>query len=103
MERRIQRGAVAWDLVFELAETRDPTNDLTKAWPTNRRRVTVGRMVVDRIHEDPDAADKIMYDPTDLPAGIEASDDPVLHFRSEVYIESKRRRAQETKPEITPR
>jgi catalase len=102
IEHRVARGPVAWKLVWELAEPGDPTNDLTDAWPQDRRRVTVGRMVVDRIHEDPDAADKIMYNPTDLPAGIEASDDPVLHFRSEAYIESKRRRAGETKPEITP-
>lgn len=102
IEHRVARGPVAWKLVWELAEPGDPTDDLTQMWPQDRPRVTVGRMVVDRIHEDPDAADKIMYDPTDLPAGIEASDDPVLHFRSEVYIESKRRRAGETKPEITP-
>jgi catalase len=101
MEHRVARGPVAWELVFELAEPGDQTSDLTKAWPKGRRRVRMGRMVVERVHEDPDAADKIMYDPTDLPAGIEASDDPVLHFRSQVYIESKRRRAEETKPEIT--
>ena len=101
IEHRVARGPVAWDLVFELGESGDPTDDLTKVWPDDRRQVTVGRMVVERLHEDPDAADKIMYDPTDLPAGIETSDDPVLHFRSQVYIESKRRRAEETKPEIT--
>src|SRR5664279_3672413 len=103
VEHRVARSPVAWKLVFELAEPGDPTNELTQAWPKDRRRVTVGRMVVERIHEDPAAADQIMYDPTDLPAGIEASDDPVLHFRSEVYVESKRRRAEEAKPEITPR
>jgi catalase len=101
IEHRVARGPVAWDLVFELGDPGDQTNDLTKAWPADRRRVTVGRMVVDRLHEDPVAADQIMYDPTDLPPGLEASDDPVLHFRSEVYVESKRRRADETKPEIT--
>lgn len=103
VEHRVARSPVAWKLVFEVAEPGDPTNDLTQAWPKDRRRVTMGRMVVERIHEDPDAADQIMYDPTALPAGIEASDDPVLHFRSQVYIESKRRRAEEAKPEITPR
>jgi catalase len=101
IEHRVARGPVAWKLEFELAEPGDPTDDLTQAWPQDRRRVTVGRMVVDRIHEDPATADQIMYDPTDLPAGIEASDDPVLHFRSEVYVESKRRRAGEAKPEVT--
>ena len=40
-------------------------------------------------------AERLTELPTDLPAGIEASDDPVLHFRSQAYIESKRRRARE--------
>ena len=37
-----------------------------------------------------------------VPPGIELSDDPVLHFRSESYIESQKRRLAETKPAIKP-
>ncbi|MEU6369794.1 hypothetical protein ABZ876_29675 [Streptomyces sp. NPDC046931] len=33
---------------------------------------------------------------------MELSDDPVLHFRSQVYAESHRRRSQEDKPRIKP-
>ena len=43
-----------------------------------------------------------MFDPTLVPPGIELSDDPVLHFRSESYIESQKRRLSETKPVIKP-
>ena len=43
-----------------------------------------------------------MFDPTKVPAGIELSNDPVLHFRSESYIESQKRRLAETKPAIKP-
>ena len=43
-----------------------------------------------------------MFDPTKVPPGIETSDDPVLHFRSESYIESQKRRLAETKPAIKP-
>ena len=37
-----------------------------------------------------------------MPPGIEVSNDPVLHFRSESYVESQKRRLSETKPAIKP-
>jgi catalase len=43
-----------------------------------------------------------MFDPTNVPPGIALSDDPVLHFRSESYVESQRRRKAETKPTVKP-
>jgi catalase len=36
--------------------------------------------------------DVLVFDPTRVVAGIELSDDPVLHVRSRVYSESVRRR-----------
>jgi catalase len=89
---------VAWDLVFQLAEPGDPTDDMTKHWPETRTLVTAGRLIVDALHSDQDKVDRSMFDPTLVPAGIEVSDDPVLHFRSEIYIESQKRRLAETKP-----
>ncbi len=99
---RLADGPVAWDLVFQLAEPGDPTDDLTRAWPSDRKLVTVGRLEIDRIHEDQAALDALVFDPTVVPPGIELSNDPVLHFRSEAYTASKNRRASETKPTITP-
>jgi len=102
IRQRVERGPVAWDLVFQLAEPGDPVDDLTKRWPQERRLVTVGRLVVDRVHEDQDHVDGLVFDPTSVPPGIELSDDPVLHFRSKSYTESHRRRTSETKPAIKP-
>ncbi len=99
---RVARGPVAWDLVFQLAEPGDPTDDLTQHWPKQRRLVSVGRLELDRIHEDEVALDQLVFDPTVQPPGIELSNDPVLHFRSEAYTASKKRRSSETKPAITP-
>jgi catalase len=99
---RLAEGPVAWDLVLQLAEPGDPTDDLTQRWPDSRPRVTVGRLELDRIHEDQPAVDALVFDPTVVPLGIELSNDPVLHFRSEAYTASKSRRAGETKPAITP-
>ena len=100
IKQRIDSGPVAWDLVFQLAEPSDPVDDLTKQWPEQRRQVTVGRLVIDRLHEDQEHVDNLVFDPTVIPPGIELSDDPILHFRSESYAESHRRRADETKPAI---
>jgi catalase len=40
----------------------------------------------------------MVFDPTDVPGGIECSDDPLLAFRSAVYSASHAARTRETKP-----
>lgn len=49
-----------------------------------------------------DVVDRSMFDPTKVPPGIALSNNPVLHFRSESYIESQKRRMAESKPAIKP-
>jgi catalase len=100
IKQRVAREPVAWDLVFQLGEPGDPVDDLTKLWPNERRQIRIGRLVVNRLHEDQDHVDGLVFDPTVVPPGIELSDDPVLHFRSESYAESHHRRSSETKPAI---
>jgi catalase len=102
IKQRVASEPVAWDLVLQMAEPHDPTDDMTKHWPSSRPTVTAGRLVVDRVHEDQDLVERSMFDPTKVPPGIELSNDPVLHFRSESYIESQKRRLSETKPAIKP-
>ncbi len=102
MKNRVARGPVEWDLVWQMAEPGDRTDDMTKPWPESRRLVTIGRLVVDRVHEDQAAANLLVYDPTNLPPGLEPSDDPILHFRSHIYAGSFKRRTSEVEPEIVP-
>ena len=102
LKTRLRDGPAEWDLVFQLGEPGDRTDDVTKQWPEDRRQVTVGRLVVDRVHEDQDAADRLVYDPTNVPPGIELPDDPLLHFRSHAYGGSFERRTSERKPEVVP-
>jgi catalase len=99
---RVAQAPVAWDLVLQMAEPDDPTDDMTKHWPEDRPLVTAGRLTIDRLHSDQGLIDRSMFDPTKVPPGIELSDDPVLHFRSESYVESQRRRLAEHKPAIQP-
>jgi catalase len=100
IKQRVAKEPVAWELVLQMAEPQDPTDDMTRHWPEERPQVSAGRLVVERLHEDQDLVDRSMFDPTKVPAGIEVSDDPVLHFRSESYIESQKRRMSEHKPAI---
>lgn len=102
IRQRVEGEPVAWDLVFEMAERDDPTDDMTKHWPEDRPLITAGRLVIDRLHEDQEILDDLIFDPTKVPPAIALSDDPVLHFRSESYTESHRRRSGETKPRIRP-
>jgi len=102
LKQRLALGPVTWKLVLQMAEPGDPTDDMTKHWPDSRPTIDAGQLVVDRVHEDPDKVERSMFDPTKVPPGLETSDDPVLHFRSESYIESQKRRLAETKPAIKP-
>ena len=102
IKQRVARAPVAWRLVFQLAGPDDPTDDLRRLWPESRELVDAGQLVIDREHEDPAEVDAYVFDPTRMPPGIELSDDPLLHFRSEAYAESHRRRTHEQRPSILP-
>ena len=75
---------------------------MTKVWPADRRQVYIGQLTIDRVHEDQGEVDRSVFDPINVPPGIDISDDPILRFRSEVYRESKSRRDAEGKPAIEP-
>ncbi|MDP9794919.1 catalase [Catenuloplanes nepalensis] len=95
----LQRGTASWSLVFTLAEPGDPTDDVTAQWPDSRQTVQAGTLRLDATVEDQAALDATVFDPTGVVPGIELSDDPILHFRSQVYGESFTRRTHEERPE----
>jgi catalase len=102
IKQRVARGPVAWKLVFQMAQDGDEIDDLTRLWPESRPQVVAGQLVIERLHEDQELVEGWVFDPTRMPPGIALSDDPLLHFRSEAYWESHRRRIAETKPAIVP-
>ncbi len=90
---RLARSPLHWRLIVTIAEPDDPTDDATKVWPANRRRIDVGTLVIDRaLIEEDGACRNITFDPLILPAGIAPSDDPLLPARSGVYASSLARR-----------
>jgi catalase len=102
---RIHRQPLRWRLTVIVGQPGDPTNDATIAWPAEREQVNVGTVTLDRIEsDDTSPARDINFDPLVLPAGIAASDDPLLSTRSAIYSQSYTRRAGERKQPsaITP-
>jgi catalase len=96
--RALAQRPVSWRLVLTVGEPGDPTNDATKPWPQSRRTVDVGTITITALHtEAAGNARDINFDPTVLPDGITASDDPLLAARSAVYARSFTRRAEEPK------
>jgi catalase len=96
LAERLARGPQRWQLQVTLANPGDPTNDATKTWPDDRRTIDAGTLVLER--SAPQASGPcrdINYDPLVLPAGIEASDDPLLPARSAAYADSYLRRTSE--------
>ena len=98
MRQRVARGPVRWELMFELAQDGDPTHDQLLAWPASRTRIHAGTLTLTEEHPDQDVIEGMVFDPTNVPAGIECSDDPLLAFRSAVYSASHAARTHETKP-----
>lgn len=91
--RRLVDGPLRWRLVVTVAEADDATEDATRPWPPGRKRIDVGTLVIEHaIAEEDGGCRSITFDPLILPAGIDASDDPLLPARSAVYAVSLRRR-----------
>jgi catalase len=96
--RVLAQRPLQWRLVVTIGEPGDPTDDATKPWPASRRSVEAGIVTITKAQtEEAGNARDVNFDPTVLPDGITASDDPLLAARSAVYARSFSRRAEEPK------
>ena len=91
LRERLTKTPVRMELEVQIAGPGDDPDDPSDEWPDDRERVTVGTLEVTAIDETAD--DGIVFDPMRLVDGIEASNDPVLRFRPDVYTLSHTRRA----------
>jgi len=95
---RVRSGPQRWTMVVSVANPGDPTADPSKAWPEDRRAVEVGTLTVQQIEPEPDGPCRdINFDPTVLPSGMRASDDPFPAARSAAYARSYDLRTAEAK------
>ena len=96
LTQRLAQAPLRWHLLVTLANPGDPTNDATRTWPDDRRSIDAGTLVLDATEPQQSGPCRdINYDPLVLPAGIEASDDPLLPARSAAYADSYLRRTSE--------
>lgn len=96
LDQRLAAGPLLWDMVVQLAAPGDPITDPSKAWPDTRQEVKLGTLSVVRAEAQANGNCRdINFDPLILPAGIAATDDPVLHARSAAYSVSFNRRERE--------
>ncbi len=89
----LARDETAFRLVVIVADEGDAVDDPTVAWPEERERVEVGRVVLTGPETGRERdGDILVFDPTRVTAGIEVSDDPILSFRPRAYSVSVARR-----------
>ena len=88
---RLESAPAVFRLDATLAADGDPLDDPTQAWPDDRPRVTLGDLTITALAFDREQdGDVLVFDPTRLTDGIEASavpDDPPL-FRSGLRVAS---------------
>jgi catalase len=91
----LDRSETAFRLLVVVAEEGDPVDDPTVAWPEERERVEVGRLVLTGPETGRERdGDILVFDPTRVTDGIELSDDPILRFRPKAYSVSVARRTE---------
>lgn len=92
---RLAKEPARFRLLAQLAEASDPLDDATKPWPAERRMVDLGTITLTKPVADSAAAEKeLLFMPTNLTDGIEASDDPLIQTRVDAYAISFDRRSQ---------
>jgi catalase len=96
LAQRLAQGPQRWHLIVTLANPGDPTDDASKQWPSDRRDIDAGTLVLtSTTPQESGPCRDINYDPLVLPNGIAASDDPLLPARSAAYATSYLRRTSE--------
>lgn len=94
--QRLKQQPIRFSLVFTFANADDDENNPTLLWPATRQTITAGTILITASEaQKGGACDAVNFDPLVLPAGIEATEDPILNARPAAYAESYRRRARE--------
>jgi catalase len=90
----LEKGPVKFHLLVQLAAADDPVTDATKVWPDSRPTVELGEIAVTKALDTKKVENELLFLPTNLTTGIDASDDPIINTRTEAYAESFSRRSQ---------
>jgi catalase len=88
----LEKGPVKFHFLVQVAAPDDPITDATKVWPDSRPTVELGEIAVIKALDTKKVENELLFLPTNLTSGIEASDDPIINTRAEAYAESFGRR-----------
>ena len=90
---RVGRAPVEFDMVLHFPAAGDDLNNPTVAWPEDRPRAVVGRLVVASVQAGPGGpCDPISFMNLEQEPGVQLSDDPTLQARASAYAVSLGRR-----------
>ena len=93
---RTKQGPARWDMMVSIGEPGDPEDNPTLAWPDSRKQIKAGTLTISSAMPQKGAAcEKINFDPLVMSDGIEATNDPILQFRSQAYAISFSKRTGE--------
>jgi catalase len=86
LPQRIAKKRVVFHFKAQLAEAGDQTNDPSQPWPNDRQVVELGVLTLHKALANSREVQKdLLFLPTNLPDGIELSDDRMPVIRSAVY------------------
>ena len=89
LKARLAKAPAKFQLLLQLAQPGDQTNDGSVVWPDDHKKIELGIITITSVVPDSAAAEgELAFDPTRLIDGIELSDDPLPVLRSHVYAYS---------------
>ena len=95
LTERISVGSIRFQIQVQVADESDVVDDATVHWPSDRRLIPFGTIVLTaKALDDEQEQKRIIFDPIPRVDGIEPSDDPLLELRAAIYLLSGRRRRQ---------
>ena len=90
---RLASEPAVFELHLKIGAEGDDPDDPTSEWPDDREEVHLGRLTVTGPGADQEAGcETLVFDPTRLCDGIEATDDKILLARPGAYVVSSKRR-----------
>lgn len=93
LSARLDKGPVTFKVLVQIAAEGDPVDDATAVWPDDRPLVEFGTLTItSKLDELAPENRKVIFDPVPRVDGIDPSDDPIIEVRSEIYLQSGRRR-----------
>jgi catalase len=93
LRERLAAEPIRFTLELQVAAPGDKVDDPTAVWPDDREKVNAGTLELTGLETGRETGgDVLVFDPNRVTDGIEASEDPILKFRSPAYSVSVERR-----------